>query len=302
MTYGDLEFEFQVSRKTVGRIVKETCKTIWDIMQPQEMPTPNQEIWLQKTKEFQTVTQFPNCIGSVDGKHIRLVCPNKTGSEYFNFKKFFSIVLMAVADANYYFTAIDVGAYGREGDPTIFNKSNFGQRLKNNELDLPPDSQLPVPTNCDTGPCVPYVLLGDEAFGLSKHVMRPYPSKKLTHEKRIYNYRHCRGRRVVECSFGILSNKWRVLHSAMLIQPEAAIIVVEACCVLHNFVRRRDGYLFEDTLTCALKDIEETAAVSGISKGIDVREVFCDYFNGVGALPWQNKRVLRNCYLSNNLI
>ena len=156
---------------------------------------------------------------------------------------------------------------------------------------MPLDSPLPVPDNFEKGPQFPYVLLGDEAFGLSEHVMRPYPPKGLSYEKRMYNYRHCRARCVVESSFGILSNKWRVLHSSMLIHPNFAIIVVQACCVLHNFVRRRDGYLFEDTLTCSLQEMDELAVVGGMSKGIDVREMFCQYFNGPGALSWQNKRV-----------
>lgn len=291
MNFGDLEFDFKISRKTIPGIIKETCFTIWNVIQPQEMPSPTKELWLQKAKDFEQITQFPNCIGSIDGKHVRIICPPNSGSEYFNYKKFFSVVLMAISDANYYFTAVDVGAFGREGDSSIFKKSNFGQRLKNNELDLPLDSPLPVPDNFEKGPQFPYVLLGDEAFGLSEHVMRPYPSKGLSYEKRIYNYRHCRARRVVECSFGILSNKWRVLHSSMLIHPNFAIIVVQACCVLHNFVRRRDGYLFEDTLTCSLQEMDELAVVGGMSKGIDVREMFCQYFNGPGALSWQNKRV-----------
>lgn len=231
-------------------------------------------------------------MGCIDGKHVRTICPPNSGSEYFNFKGFFSVVLMAVADAKYFFTAVDVGSYGREGDSSIFKKSNFGRRLKSEELDLPPDRPLPTTNVCDDGTCVPFILLGDEAFGLSKNVMRPYPSKGLTSQKRIYNCRHCRARRVVECAFGILSNKWRVMHSAMMIHPEFVNIVVQACCILHNFVRRRDGYVFEDTLSCSLTDLDDTVVIGGLSNGIDVRELLCEYFNGSGAVPWQNKRVL----------
>ena len=82
-------------------------------------------------------------MGSVDGKHIRMQCPPNTGSDYFNFKKYFSIVLVAVADANYYFTAIDVGSYVREGDSYVFKKSNFWKRFTAGQLDLPGDKALP---------------------------------------------------------------------------------------------------------------------------------------------------------------
>ena len=173
------------------------------------MPEPNKEMWLKKAAQFYKFTNFPNCVGSVDGKHIRIQCPPNTGSDYFNFKKYFSIVLMAVADANYYFTATDVGSYGREGDSYIFKKSNFWKRFTAGQLDLPGDKPLPSDDSREGTP-VPHVLLGDEAFGESKNLLRPYPSKN---EKRIYNYTHARARRVVECTFGILSNKWHSTFS-----------------------------------------------------------------------------------------
>jgi len=121
MNFGDLEFDFKVSRETVPGIVQETCEVIWNVLQPLEIPEPNTEMWLKKSAQFYKFTNFPNCVGSVDGKHQNSV-PVQYWI-YFNFKKYFSIVLMAVADANYYFTATDVGSYGREGD--IYLKSQI---------------------------------------------------------------------------------------------------------------------------------------------------------------------------------
>jgi len=175
-------------------------------------------------------------------------CPPNTGSDYFNFKKYFSIVLMAVADANYYFTARDVGSYGHKGDSDVFKNSNFRKRFTAGQLDLPCDKPLPSNDSREGTP-VPHVLLGDKAFGLSKNLLRPYPSKNLSHDKRIYNYRHATARRVLECTFGILSNKWHVLHSFILVHPNFEFIVVQCCCVLYNSVRKRDGFVFDDTLS-----------------------------------------------------
>jgi len=59
----------------------------------------------------------------------RCVNPNNAGSLFFNYKKYFSIVLMAVVDADYCFITIDVGEYGNDSDSTIFRvsirKKNF---------------------------------------------------------------------------------------------------------------------------------------------------------------------------------
>jgi hypothetical protein len=60
---------------------------------------------------------------------------------------------------------------------------------------------------------------------------------------------------------------------------------------LHSFVRKRGGFVFEDNLSCELQGEQESASVGGRSQGIEVREMFYEYFNGPGALPWQNKRM-----------
>lgn len=193
-------------------------------------------------------------------------------------------MLLAVSDAKYNFTAIDVGAYGREGDSTIFKNSNLYKRLKADQICLPKDKPL-----TPSGAPVPFVLLGDEAFGLSKRVMRPYAQKNLNKGRRVYNYRHCRARRTVECAFGILSNKWRILHSCILVREEFATAVVQCCCLLHNFVKKRDGFIFDDTLTCEMDDVEDVTSVGGKSNGITVRDLFCEYFNGPGAVSWQER-------------
>ncbi|KYM94573.1 hypothetical protein ALC62_14803, partial [Cyphomyrmex costatus] len=56
---------------------------------------------------------------------------------FFNYKKYYSIVLMAVTNHVYRFTLIDVGAYGGNSDGGIFNESLIGENLKNENLGLP---------------------------------------------------------------------------------------------------------------------------------------------------------------------
>jgi len=90
------------------------------------MPARDKNDWIRKADEFYERTNFPNCIGAVDRKHIRIRKPNESGCQFFNYKNFFSTVLMAVADANYCFISVEVGAYGSSSDSNVFKKSTFG--------------------------------------------------------------------------------------------------------------------------------------------------------------------------------
>ena len=53
---------------------------------------------------------------------------------------------------------------------------------------------------------------------------------------------------MVECALGILANKRRIFHRPLDVTPQFCDSIVKVCCILHNFVRRNDGFQMEDTL------------------------------------------------------
>jgi len=63
------------------------------------------------SKEFWEKWNFPNCAGVIDGKHIRIFSPKKSESLFFSYKDLFSIVLLAIVDANCKFIFVDIGLY-----------------------------------------------------------------------------------------------------------------------------------------------------------------------------------------------
>lgn len=69
--------------------------------------------------------------------------------------------------------------------------------------------------------------------------MKPYPFRNLNVEQRVYNYRLSRARRVVENAFGIASARFRVLRRTSELQPDRVRSIVNAICVLHNFLLSR---------------------------------------------------------------
>jgi hypothetical protein len=99
------------------------------------------------------------------------------------------MVLMPTCDANLIFTLFDVGAYGKEGDSSIYASSNISAALENNTLGLPGYSTL---IYSDPPKKVPHFFTCDDAFPLKPWAMKPYPGRLtglLSEEKRIYNYR-----------------------------------------------------------------------------------------------------------------
>jgi len=149
---------------------------------------------------------------------------------------------MAVVDANLNFIYIDVGAYGREADSSGFLQSIFGKLLYSQELQIPDLVTLPFTENN----IQPFVFVVDEAFGLHTNLIRPLPGRGPNDTRRVFNYRFSRARRTVECAFGVLANKWRVLHPTILVEPNFCDDIIKACCVLYNFVRKRDGYYYNE--------------------------------------------------------
>ena len=66
-----LQYDFHVGKSTIAEIDRETCAIIFKILQPTEMPKPTPEQWLGIADRFYQSTNFPNCLGAIDGKHIR---------------------------------------------------------------------------------------------------------------------------------------------------------------------------------------------------------------------------------------
>lgn len=79
---------------------------IWKLLSLIYLSEPTQQQYENITKDFDQMWNMPNCVGSIDGKHIAIKCPPKSGFMYYNYKKFFSIVLLAACDAKYIFTAV----------------------------------------------------------------------------------------------------------------------------------------------------------------------------------------------------
>ena len=82
---------------------------------------------------------MPNYLRTIDGKHVAIKRPV---APFYNYKNFYSLTLIAVCNANYCFTLVDIAGFGRDNDASLLQESQFGQAFQNGELSLPDARQV----------------------------------------------------------------------------------------------------------------------------------------------------------------
>ena len=106
-------------------MLPEVCQAIFEEYNHVIKCPSTAEGWLEVERAFNNKGKFPHVLGCIDGKHIAIRKPAKSGTDYFNYKKFFSIILMALVDSNLKFMWVEIGANGSCSDGQIFNESEL---------------------------------------------------------------------------------------------------------------------------------------------------------------------------------
>ncbi|XP_071512151.1 putative nuclease HARBI1 [Diadema antillarum] len=308
-SYKTLQYGFRVAHNTICEFIPQVCQAIIKELSDEVLMCPDTpEGWKQVAEDFYNHWNFPHCVGAIDGKHVAIKKPAKTGSLFYNYKGFFSIVLLAIVDANYRFMYVDIGQTGSGSDAGVFNQSPFKTAIESGKLNLPAADPLPH----DDQP-LEYFLVGDDAFALRTWLMKPLPLRNMTHQQRVYNYRLSRARRVVENAFGLLAARFRCLLVTLPLTPERVIKITHACCVLHNFLLFRNPTADVATLDqedqqhnhevipgswrqdAHLPDMEQLYRGNTSRAAKEQRNYLVEYFNSpVGSVPWQDEILIIN--------
>lgn len=232
---------------------------------------------------------------AIDGKHIRIKAPPDSGSDYYNYKGFFSVVLLAVVNAHSKFIYIDVGGNGRASDTIIFKNTDLYHALKSGSLNIPPPKELKGQLNK-----TPYFFIGDNIFGLDTHMMKGFNRNvSLTTAQEVFNYRLSRARLNAETSFGRLVARFRIFHRPIEVSLNTCDIIVKTCCVLHN-------YLSQDTSAAPDPNRDQTPdrlpqtitplsqqEMSSYKNSCKYRDNLCKYCVTDGDVPYQWSKIIK---------
>jgi len=203
--YKVLEELFRIPYNTISLIVKETTEAIWKVLQPEYLVTPSsEEKWLAVAEGFAKKWDYPFALGAIDGKHCVVQAFDNTGSLFHNYKGTFSLVLMAICDADLKFLYVDIGQPGSRSDAGIWADCTFNQLLLKDELNLPKTSPGSIEFN----------FVADDAFPLTTRISKPFTKRdpKFHALEKVHNYRLSRARRTIENAFGNMANKFRILR------------------------------------------------------------------------------------------
>lgn len=215
------------------------------------------------------------------------------------------MILLGLVNANYQFMLVDFGTKGRISDGSVLQNTTFFEKLINEELSIPCADNIG-----GSSKQFPYVFVCDGAFALRTDMLKPFRQSQLdSREKKIFNYRLSRARRIVENAFGILASRFRVFHTQINVEPKNIEKIVMASCALHNFLIENSPTSYAPQKCFYQEDIEnESVTTHGYNvknsnihnldrrnpgnianTAKEVRENFMNYFCNKGIVPWQNK-------------
>ena len=122
-------------------------------------PKTEEEL-LNSINAMETLWQFPSAFGRVDGCHIPLKLPhggNEARKEYYNFKNFYTVVMMGMVGADYRFLWASAGLPGSVNDACSFQACKLYQNISNGE-------KLPEIYKTIKDIQIPPLILGDPSF------------------------------------------------------------------------------------------------------------------------------------------
>ncbi|XP_064094448.1 uncharacterized protein LOC135206898 [Macrobrachium nipponense] len=106
-----LGYQFRISHNLVSCIIPETCRAIYSVLKTDYLKLPSTpEEWNEVALHYFQQWNFPNCIGALDGKRVLIAKPPHSGSEFYDYKGHFSMIMMALVDASYKFMYVNIGA------------------------------------------------------------------------------------------------------------------------------------------------------------------------------------------------
>ncbi|KAK2445398.1 hypothetical protein QL285_016335 [Trifolium repens] len=223
-----VSFFFNRSRETVSRHFHNVLHAILALgeeflVQPSSANVPPQILNNSRFYPY-----FKDCIGAIDGTHIRVKFPRAEAPRFRGRKEHPTQNILAACNFDMKFTYVLAGWEGTASDSRILKDA----LTKQDPLIIPEGK----------------FYLGDAGFMLKRGLLTPYrgvcyhlkeySSRGPQNARELFNLRHSSLRNVIERTFGVLKKRFPIIASGT--EPhysfEVMIDIVLACCIIHNFL------------------------------------------------------------------
>lgn len=131
------------------------------------LPYVNNEV-REHIDAFKEIANFLQVFGLIDWTHIPIEGPSKDREDYYNRKRFYSVVTQAVVDANGKCLNVSLGCPGSIHNARVYRYNKLFERIERGEILTQPSRRI---GEYNTPP----LLLGASAYPLSKKLLKPYP-------------------------------------------------------------------------------------------------------------------------------
>ena len=183
----------------------------------------------------------------VNGTHIPIKRPSENSQDFFCYKMKYSLNVMAICDHNGSFIDVEIMWPGSVHDARVFANSSVKKGLADGSIANIHQELVPGLTP------VPALLIGDPAYPLLPNCMNEYTS--CTDEKQLrFNTALRKVRNQIECAFGRLKSRWRILNRSVDVDLDTAISLMYSCFVLHNFCEMHKEDLNKDLVKTTILD------------------------------------------------
>ncbi|CAJ0606312.1 unnamed protein product [Cylicocyclus nassatus] len=278
ITFKAYALDIGISISTVAAIVREVTEAIIIDMHSEAFPRIKRGKFIQVARITQERYDYPRAVGFLDGKHIHIKKPARSGSIFYNYQHYNSIILLALCDCDHRIIAYDVGAPGRADDAGVLRDSALKRFLDRH------DNVFPLTTELGNVGPVQYHILVNGGFGQGHRFIRPYREAEAdTPDKRRFNKQLSGARQIIEQTFGLLAQRFQVLMYRMNLDPVQTQRLVISLMILHNLLPRRQDSLeavqrFEPAPNAAYHPLEREEPEAGTESANRARERLTQYY------------------------
>ncbi|XP_022684247.1 putative nuclease HARBI1 [Setaria italica] len=217
---------FDRSGETVSRYFNKVLRAVGELrgelIRPPSLETPTKILGNHRWDPY-----FKDCIGAIDGTHVRASVPKDMELSFRGRKSYASQNVMAAVDFDLRFTYVLAGWEGTAHDALVLRDA------------LERENGLRVPQG--------KFYLVDAGYGAKPGFLPPFRDVRyhlnewgnnpVQNEKELFNLRHSSLRIIVERAFGCLKRRFKILDDATPFFPfPTQVDIVVACCIIHNWV------------------------------------------------------------------